>query len=300
MPIDRIADSARGDFDPELLTNSLSTGADSGYLRYPAIEHIPDNENVEFVFHNKGKYFKMIEQGGNETKLSGDEGWNIVVITGRSIHLLAGGVDGERDETRTIRIKNVDKTEYKTGFTKNKLIIKLNDSHEYAEIRIPVQSSDEVDQASEFINKEPDEREQSQVGIPVWDSKKMYEVSPEEFESIIADLYRDDGYAAQTTQSSNDNGVDVIAKSDEEKVLIQAKKYDPSTTVGIDPVQRTAGLLSDQEWNPTSVVVATTASFSDSAEERAERIEDLQLLDGLSLANKLQKSNIPPGNYGYD
>jgi hypothetical protein len=55
--MDRIAESARGDFDPELLMNSLSTNADSGYLIYPAIEYIPDNENIEFVFYNKGTLF---------------------------------------------------------------------------------------------------------------------------------------------------------------------------------------------------------------------------------------------------
>lgn len=298
--MDRIVDSARGDFDPELLTNSLSTGADSGYLIYPAIEYIPNNENIEFVFHNKGKYFKIIDEKGDEIRISGDEGWNIVVITGESIHLLAGGVGGERDDVRSVSLENVDKVGTKTGLLKNKLIISLDNGHKYSEIRVPVQSSDEVDEASQFIGRGPQRREQSQVGIQVWDSRKLYEVSPEEFESVIADLYRDEGYAARTTQSSNDDGVDVIAESDEERVLIQAKRYKPSRTVGVDPVQRTAGLLSDREWNPTSVVVATTAGFTDPAKERAEKTDNLELLDGLSLANRLQKSNVPPEKYGYD
>ena len=296
--MDRIADSALGDFDPELLMNSLSNDADSGYLMYPAIEYIPNDEDIEFVFHNKGKYFKIIEEGGDETKISGDKGWNIVVITSTSAHLLAGGVDGKRDNVRSILLENVDEVDGKAGLLKNKLIITLNDSHEYSEIRIPVRSSDDVDLASEFINKEPQKRRQSQVGIPVWDTNKLYEVSPEEFESIIADYHRDDGYAARTTQSSNDENIDIVAKSDDKKVVIQAKRYKPSRKVGIKPVQRTGGLLSHKKLNPSKAVIATTADFTDPAKQWAEDTDNLELWNGLSLAKKLQKSNVPPGKYG--
>jgi hypothetical protein len=297
--MDRIVDSARGDVDPELLTNSLSTGADSGYLIRPATEHIPSSEHVEFVFHNKRQHFKIVEEGGSETKVSGDEGWNIVVITGKSIHLLAGDVDGE-DYVKRIRLKNVNEVNAETGWMQNKLILSLNESHEYSEIRIPVRRSDEVDEAADFIHMEPEKRELSQVGVPWWDSKKLYEVTPEEFESIIADLYRDNGYAARTTQSTNDENVDIVAESDEEKILVQAKRNKSSNRVGIAPVQRTAGLLSDNDWDPTSVVVATTAHFTDKAKKVANNTDGLDLLNGISLARKLQESNVPPERYGHN
>jgi len=296
--MDDMVDSARGDFDPELLTSSLSTDADSGYLTYPAIEYIPDNENIEFVFHNKGKYFKIIKRGDDEARLPGDKGWNIVVITNEAIHLLAGGVDGERDNIESVLIKNVDDADGRTGILKNKLILDLDDSHEYSEIRIPVQNSDEVDEASEFITEEPHKREQSQVGFQVWTLEKLYAASPEEFEEIIADLWRDKGYAAHTTQSSNDGGKDVVAKSGDEKVQIQAKRYEPMSDkkVGIKTVQRAGNLLHDDKT--TLVVVATTANFTNPAKEEAKGI-DLELWDGPSLASKLRESNVPPEKYGY-
>lgn len=293
--------SARGDFDPKLLTNSLSTGADSGYLIYPAIEYIPDNEDIEFVFHNKGKYFAMIKKEGDEIRVSGDEGWNIVILTNRSIHLLAGGVDSERDDTESILLENIKNVDARTGILKNKLILDLDDSHEYSEIRIPVQNSDEVNEASEFITEEPHKREQSQVGFQVWTLEKLYAVTAEEFESVITDLWRDKGYAAHTTQSSNDGGVDVVAKLNDEKVLIQAKRYEPMSdkTVGIGPVQRAAGLLSNSELNPATVIVATTANFTEPAKEEAEKIDGLELMNGISLATELRESNVPPEKYGY-
>jgi hypothetical protein len=114
------------------------------------------------------------------------------------------------------------------------------------------------------------------------DLNSLISLTPEGFETYVADVWRARGYSCTLTKGSGDAGVDVIANRDGKRELLQAKRYSEQN-VGINTVQRTAGLLVDSEFDASEVAIVTTSSFTDDAENRARRIEDLVLVDGKEL-----------------
>ncbi|WP_318568839.1 restriction endonuclease [Salinigranum marinum] len=104
-------------------------------------------------------------------------------------------------------------------------------------------------------------------------------LTPRGFEEYVADLWRASGYECRLTKQSRDSGVDVVAVKGDERVHIQVKRYSASD-VGIETVQRVAGLLVDDEFEASTVRVVTTSGFTMDATQRAERIGDLELVDG--------------------
>jgi hypothetical protein len=112
--------------------------------------------------------------------------------------------------------------------------------------------------------------------------EELTALTPRGFEEYVADVWRAQGYTCCLTKQSGDNGVDVIAEKGDERLLIQAKRYSDQD-VGIEIVQRMAGLLVDDEFNPSKVMVVTTSGFTQDAERCASRITGLELVDGPEL-----------------
>jgi hypothetical protein len=54
-------------------------------------------------------------------------------------------------------------------------------------------------------------------------------MNPRQFEELVCEYYRNQGYKAETTPYSNDHGIDVFATKGKEKLAIQAKMYGNST-----------------------------------------------------------------------
>lgn len=112
----------------------------------------------------------------------------------------------------------------------------------------------------------------------------LHGIDAYDFEQVIADLWERQGWTTSVTQGSNDKGVDVIAERNEpfaQKLAIQAKRYDPSSTVGSPEVQQYASLR-QQISNVDAVVVVTTGNFTSSAEEAASSL-NVKLVDGAQL-----------------
>ncbi len=112
----------------------------------------------------------------------------------------------------------------------------------------------------------------------------LHQIDAYDFEHVIADLWERQGWRTSVTQGSNDRGVDVIAERDEpfnQKLAIQAKRYDPSSTVGSPDIQQYASLR-QQVPNVDAVVVVTTAEFTSNAEEIAGEL-NVKLVDGKQL-----------------
>jgi hypothetical protein len=289
--IQSIVDSARGDIDPDLLTKSLSGGAKSGFLIAPAINYIPPTESIQYVFHNKHSATTVIDNGDRKT-INSDRGWTIVVITDHRLYLLMV-VDGT--DSKTIApLFELQTVEARTGIFKNKLIFETA-VYEY---HVPVQSDDDVEAAVEYIMARTTSQPPSAGVTNIWTVPLLHTVDPLTFETILSDLWEVKGYSTSTTAKSQDQGIDIIAEKGDETVLIQAKRYAPENTVGIGTVQRTAGLLSDAEFDPSRVVVATTSNFTRNAIARANNIENLELLAGPEVVQELQNSDIYPDTYG--
>jgi hypothetical protein len=113
-------------------------------------------------------------------------------------------------------------------------------------------------------------------------------VDPEAFEQLVADLWSELGYQTAVTQSSKDEGVDVVARQStpvEQTVVIQAKRYGPTTKVGREEVQQYAS-LHRQEPEADLVVVVTTGEFTGPAREASSDL-DVKLVDGDRLVEIL-------------
>lgn len=117
-----------------------------------------------------------------------------------------------------------------------------------------------------------------------------------DFEHFVADLWEIQGWDTEVEQQSGDAEVDVRATRATpypQKQLIQAKRYQSSTTVGGPDIQQYASLRS-QEEGVDAVVIVTTSSFTRSAKERARDL-NVKLVDGdklVSMVNVLHAQHV--------
>lgn len=106
-----------------------------------------------------------------------------------------------------------------------------------------------------------------------------------EFEELVADVWEAQGWNTEVTAGSGDRGIDVIAEKQglvDEKMLIQAKRYQEGNNVGGRDVREYASLQL-QESNIDSVVIVTTSSFTRQAKDIAGNL-NVKLVDGTSFA----------------
>lgn len=107
-----------------------------------------------------------------------------------------------------------------------------------------------------------------------------------EFEEYVANIYRKLGYSIEeVTKKSGDQGADVVAFNEEEKIVIQVKYY--SNPVGNSAVQEVVASIG--YYNAQRGIVVTNSTFTKSAIELANS-NSIELVDGDKLDEI--KSNI--------
>lgn len=124
------------------------------------------------------------------------------------------------------------------------------------------------------------------------------DLSPIEYEQLVADTLRRHGWDAQTTRVSGDQGIDVLATKGALRVVLQCKLY--SRAVGNDAVQQA---IAGQRFElATHAVVVSSAAFTRSARELASaggvvllHHEQLGELEPM-LMNPTAKLTVPRGN----
>lgn len=106
----------------------------------------------------------------------------------------------------------------------------------------------------------------------------LYTMSPRDFELLVAELLRRNGFDARVTKESHDDGVDVEACHrsilGETPFLIQCKRFSPSRPVTVSTVREMIG-VADTKKAVTAIV--TTSRFTSEA----------RLLAGGPMSNKL-------------
>ncbi len=118
---------------------------------------------------------------------------------------------------------------------------------------------------------------------------KYYSDHPEELrkidhrklEEMIAELFSGFGYDVELTAQTRDGGKDIIAIKDSEvkvKYLIEAKRPEPGTPIGVGPVRELYGVKTDEK--ATKAILATTTYFTAPAKALQEdHIWELELRD---------------------
>ena len=126
---------------------------------------------------------------------------------------------------------------------------------------------DSVISIIEKCNKYRDEKEQGQ-------NKKIRMLPARQFEFEIANLFRLKGYTSLATRFTKDDGVDVRASNDQEKIIIQCKRWKRS--VGRGAVDELAGVKN--RYGPDRTILATTSTFSEDAKQAARK-NNIELWD---------------------
>ena len=122
------------------------------------------------------------------------------------------------------------------------------------------------------------------------------QISPQEFENLVADLYQKMGYQVKVTPPSRDHGVDVYAKhqsdSGAQSLAIQCKHY-PTGVVGVEHVRSLYGVIQAQP-DLTKGVLCTSGHFSQECRKFAED-KRIDLFDGERLKILLAKYGLLVG-----
>lgn len=116
-------------------------------------------------------------------------------------------------------------------------------------------------------------------------------ITPMEFEHVVAELLRNEGYKVTVTPASGDGGKDIIAIADRDGrtyiLLVECKKW-LAGNVGIEIVQRIVGVRHIDKADHAMIV--TTARFTGPARSEAERVAtELTLVDRTRLHSWIRK-----------
>ncbi|MFY9261300.1 MAG: restriction endonuclease [Gallionella sp.] len=101
------------------------------------------------------------------------------------------------------------------------------------------------------------------------DSSYIHRISPREFEEIIAEIFRQQGFEVELTKRTRDGGKDVIAvhrnaMGIDTRYFIECKRYAPSNKVGVAIVRALYGVHSGLSGANKSII-ATTSTFTSEA-----------------------------------
>ena len=134
----------------------------------------------------------------------------------------------------------------------------------------------------EFDMVDPRFIQESDVLGALDERPNLMELSPNEFESLISNLFEKMGLETRQTQASRDGGVDCVAYDARPilggKVVIQAKRY--RHTVGVSAVRDLFGTL--QNEGASKGILVTTSGYGKSSFEFAAG-KPLELLSGTHL-----------------
>lgn len=125
--------------------------------------------------------------------------------------------------------------------------------------------------------------------------EQLENLSPEEFEDFIGEVFEALGYVVERTGGSGDNGADLKMSRGPAQFVVQCK-YFRKGLVGSPDVQKFLGTI--HQTGSQKGFFVTTSSFSLSAEKFAAS-QPIELIDGPRLA-EMVKEIVQPGRAGID
>lgn len=120
--------------------------------------------------------------------------------------------------------------------------------------------------------------------------KQLQSMDDYDFEKLIADLWRKQGWDAEVEDQSGDAGIDIRVRKQKpypRKVLIQAKRYSDDNPVSAPQIQQYYA-LNRQEDGVDEVIVVTTGRFTGPAEDRARKL-NVKTINGDELVKLIDR-----------
>lgn len=103
--------------------------------------------------------------------------------------------------------------------------------------------------------------------------RALYEITPRQFEEVIAEVFARQGFHVELTRATRDGGRDVIAVHEiagvRSKMIIECKRYAETNKVGLAIVQRLFGVRIAEAAN--KAILATTSTFTRDAVQFAQQ-----------------------------
>lgn len=120
--------------------------------------------------------------------------------------------------------------------------------------------------------------------------EKAPDLTWRQFEGVIQELFRRQGYLSVETQSGPDGGYDIALRKDGKRYLVQCKQWQ-AQKVGVGPVRELWGVIAASKADGGFFV--TSGSFTLDAQAFARGV-DLELIDGEKLERLLMKASSKP------
>ncbi len=121
------------------------------------------------------------------------------------------------------------------------------------------------------------------------------EVTPRQFEEIVAEVFRSKGFEVDLTKRTRDGGKDIIAVHTDaigikNKYFVECKRYAESNKISVDIVRSLYGVMNTVD-GPNKAIIVTTSTFTDDArkfvKQEARSSWDLALVDRTQLLDWL-------------
>lgn len=111
----------------------------------------------------------------------------------------------------------------------------------------------------------------------------------EQFESLLADYYRDQGYEVEHVGTGNgrgrfDGGIDLKLRRDDAYIVVQCKHWN-AYQVTHNAVHQLLGIMVNED--ATGAILVSSGEFTSYARESAVRRGHVQLIDGVELRRML-------------
>ncbi|MDB5123694.1 MAG: Restriction endonuclease [Mucilaginibacter sp.] len=120
----------------------------------------------------------------------------------------------------------------------------------------------------------------------------VYQLSPRQFEMMVAEIFEERGYSVELTKETRDGGKDLIILDQRDignfLIYAECKRYAPGNPVGVSVISDLIGRMSADR--ATAGMVITSSYFSPDAKTFKTKFEhQMQLIDFLKLSTMITK-----------
>jgi restriction system protein len=126
---------------------------------------------------------------------------------------------------------------------------------------------------------------------------EILRLSPREFETLVADLFRRQGYRVEEVgrHGQGDGGIDLIMRRDGDPIvehLVQCKKYGPEKRVTVSQVRDFIGAMAIRRTRCEGLIVTSGTFTADASTTATAAGPSLRLIAGDELLAMLRSANL--------
>ena len=261
------------------------------------LSYLDHGEQPHHILSNQSHGLRVNDRGSIQNLTSATGKATYVVLTDKRILFLVG--QESKDLQLEVRYRTIQEFQVKSKLLSHRLTITTTDAR--YQTRVSKDTSTRV--VADFLTRmtgltpegiTPHESDRVTPAEPALLTheelkQRLRSIDEFDFEYLIADVWRAQGWHTTVTQGTADRGIDVIAEQQEpvtQKHLIQVKRYREGNTVGSPEIQQYSSLR-HQEADADLVIVVTTSTFTRQARQMAQDL-NVKLIDGDGLCRMIE------------